>query len=77
MDGLHPLVQHSLQRERKRMRTQRGRGRLANFNDGEFVLVAREDFNERQNLCLHWFGFRRFTKDLSDFVFVVKDLRSG
>lgn len=42
---LHPTVQSSLQSNRKRARDQGSSGKLANFTEGDFVLVARSDFH--------------------------------
>ena len=59
------------------MRQTRARGQLANFMEGDYVLVAREDFHEGEKLCLRWCGPRRVIKALSDYVYRVEDLRTG
>lgn len=77
MDNLHPLIHQQLQKDRSRSRSVRSRGELANFTDGDYVLVAREDFFKNEKLCLRWRGPRRVIKALNDYVFKVEDLRNG
>lgn len=77
MDQLHPVIQLQLQQQRAQSRSVRSRGELANFTEGDFVLVAREEFFENEKLCLRWRGPRRVLKALSDYVFKVEDLRNG
>lgn len=77
MEDLHPLIEHSLEKERKRIRNARNRGELANFQEGDFVLVARDDFHKGEKLCVRWRGPRRVTKCLNDYAFQVEDLRNG
>lgn len=45
--------------------------------EGDFVLVAHEEFHAGEKLCLRWCGRRRITKALNDYVYCVKDLRDG
>lgn len=77
MDDLHPVVEESLTKQRERMRNARHRGELANFQEGDFVLVARDDFHKGEKLCLRWRGPRRVIKCLHDYAFQVEDLRNG
>ena len=77
MEELHPRVFEHTQASRDRMRQTRARGQLANFMEGDYVLVAREDFHEGEKLCLRWRVPRRVIKALSDYVYRVEDLRTG
>lgn len=77
MDALHPVVDASLHVHRNRARNTRSKGQLANFSEGDYVLVAREQFFEGEKLCLRWRGPRRVVKALNDYVFKVEDLRNG
>lgn len=77
MDQLHPMIHSQLQKNRSQSRSVRSRGELANFTEGDYVLVAREDFFENEKLCLRWRGPRRVIKALNDYVFKVEDLRNG
>ena len=74
---LHPLIETSLGANRERARAAASRGELPNFLDGDFVLVAREQFFKGEKLCLRWRGPRRIVKALSDLVYLVEDLRNG
>jgi transposase InsO family protein len=74
---LHPMVQRDVQENRRRMRESRSAGKLPNFAEGDFVLVAREDFSAGQKLALRWRGPRRIVKALGNYVFQVEDLRNG
>lgn len=51
-DDLHSLVHEHTQKVRERMRQTRSQGQLANFTEGYYVLVARDDFFETEKLCL-------------------------
>ena len=77
VDKLHPMVQASVQKNRKKHRQAASRGELPNFIEGDFVLLAREDFHAGEKLALRWRGPRRIVKSLSDYVFEVEDLRNG
>ena len=77
MDKLHPLIQSSLSENRRRIRDASSNGKLPNFIEGDFVLVARDEFFEDEKLCLRWRGPRRIVKCLNDHVFKVEDLRNG
>ena len=57
--------------------SQRQRGDLPNFTEGDYVLVAREDFFAGEKLAVRWRGPRRIIKALNDYVFQVEDLRNG
>lgn len=59
MADLHPMVETALENNRARAREIASRGRLSNFSDGDYVLVARDDFSKGQKLALHWHGPRR------------------
>jgi transposase InsO family protein len=74
---LRPLVQESLRVQREKGRAAASRGALANFLEGDFVLVARDDFSAGEKLALRWRGPRRIVKAINDYVYQVEDLRNG
>lgn len=74
---IHPTIQSDLQANRKRAREQASRGKLANFTEGDFVLVARSEFNKGEKLALRWRGPRRVIKALNEHVYQIEDLRNG
>lgn len=53
------------------------KGALPNVQEGEIVLIARENFSAVEKLFLRWRGLKRVFKSLEYFVFQVKDLRNG
>lgn len=55
---LHPVIQDALQGNRRRMRDQPSKEKLPSFREGDFVLVARENFTAGEKLCIHWPGPR-------------------
>lgn len=77
MAALRPIVQESVTENRRRAREHLSKGRLPNFSEGDYVLVARDDFFEGEKLCLRWRGPRRIIKAHNDYVFDVEDLRNG
>lgn len=77
MDNLHPRIHAHVMAQRQRMRASKSRGELANFTEGDYVLVAREEFFEGEKLCLRWRGPRRVLTALNDYIFRVEDLRNG
>lgn len=77
MDELQPLVDQSVSQQRQRIRECRHKGELANFREGDYVLVARDTFHEGEKLCLRWRGPRRVIKAINDYEFQVEDLRNG
>lgn len=76
-EELHPRVQSRLAKNRKQARDAASRGQLANFTEGDFVLVARSDFQAGEKLCLRWRGPRQVIKAINDHVYQVEDLRKG
>jgi len=74
---LHPIVKEKLMGNRERSRKAASRGQLPNFSEGDFVLVAREEFFAGEKLSLRWRGPRRVVKCLSDYVYKIEDLRNG
>lgn len=74
---LHPVVQDALKSNRERIRDSRSRGSLPNFTEGDFVLVARDDFTAGEKLSLRWRGPRRVIRSINDHVYQVEDLRNG
>ena len=76
-EDLHPRVQATLQKNRAQQRDKMSSGRLPNFHEGDYVLVARNDFHAGEKLCLRWRGPRRITRAMNDHVYQVEDLRNG
>jgi len=74
---LHPLVEETVRNNRQKSRDSASRGTLPNFEEGDFVLFAREEFFAGEKLALRWRGPRRIIKALSDYVYQVEDLRNG
>ena len=74
---LHPFVQDMVRSMRERQRLATSKGQLPNFIEGDYVLMAREEFFAGEKLALRWRGPRRVVKALSDFVYQVEDLRNG
>jgi len=74
---LHPLVQNAVRTNRQQSRIAQSRGQLPNFAEGDYVLLAREDFFKGEKLALRWRGPRRIIKALNDYVYQVEDLRNG
>lgn len=54
-----------------------GHGRLPNFTESDFVLVARDDYRTKEKLSLSWRGPRRVVRAVNDYVYSVEDLRDG
>lgn len=52
MEKLRPVVQDSLHVEFRRMYVKCNHGTFHEFNEGEFFLYSREDFNEGQKQCV-------------------------
>ena len=77
MDELHPLVQGALQSHRDNSRRAASKGRLPNFTEGDFVLVAQDSYKAGEKLALRGRGPRRVIKARSEFVCQVEDLRNG
>lgn len=50
--------------------------RACNFDVGDFVLCGKLNRHIGSKLSLRWYGPRRITKTLSDFLFEVEDLRT-
>lgn len=77
MEELHPVIHEAVERNRRSNRQANSKGVLPNFMEGDFVLVARDEFTVGEKLQLRWRGPRRIVKALSDYVFQVEDLRTG
>lgn len=73
----HWVIPNTLHANRERDREAAEPGQLMNFSEGDFVLVAREEFNKDEKLCLRWRDPRRVTKAISNYVYQVEDLRNG
>ena len=74
---LYPVVHVALQENRSQFRNATSKGILPNFTEGDFVLVARDNFTAGENLSLRWNGPRRVVKVLSNYAFEVENLRNG
>lgn len=73
---LHPVVQDALSSKRTRICDAMLRGELPEFSEGDFVLVARDDFTANEKLSLRWRGLRRVIKAPSDYGFQVEERRN-
>lgn len=74
---LLPIIKDELQLNRKLSREAASRGIPAKFTEGDFVLVALEEFFKGEKLALRWRGPRRVVKGVSDYVYTVEYLRNG
>ena len=74
LQNIHPIVNVALQSKRKKGREYQSKGKLPNFDIGDFVLVAREDFGPSEKLSLRWRGPRRIVAVISDYIYSVEDL---
>lgn len=77
MENLHPVVHKHTQSEGEQIRKSREKGQLANFTEGDYVLVVREYLFEDEKLLIRLHGPRRVINALSDYVLRVEDLRTG
>lgn len=53
------------------------KGTLPNFADGDFVLIARNDFIDGEKLSLRWYSPLRIFKAMKNYAFQLEDLRNG
>lgn len=74
---LHPIVKDALASNRNVSREATSRGKPAQFTEGDFVLVTRDEFFKGEKLALHWRGPRRVLKAVSNYFYTVEDLRIG
>lgn len=74
---LWPVVQSTPQKNRERQRNQVGKGRVPTFTEGDFVLVARDEFDASEKLSLCWRDPRRVIRPVNDFVYQIEDWRIG
>lgn len=74
---LHPIVQSQLKSNRDRIWDSRSLGSLPKFSEGDFVLVARDDFTAGEKLSLCWRGLRCVVRSINDHVYHIEDLRNG
>lgn len=77
MAEINPKVWDTVEANRARYRATLHRGKLPTFTEGDYVLVARDEFFAGEKLALRWRGPRRIVKAISDYVFEVEDLRTG
>lgn len=76
VSGFQPLVQNVLQENRKYMRDQVWKEMLPRFVVGYFVLIVRENFNEKERQYLYWHGPRRILRAMNDYMNLIKDLKN-
>lgn len=69
-------MQDSPQSSRERSRQAVSWGELPKFCDGDYVLVAPNEFPVGEKLSLRWRGTRRIVKAISEYVFQIEDLRN-
>lgn len=65
-----------LRDNRKSARIQASRGTLPILDEGDYVLVARENFSAGEKILLRWSGPRLVVKTLNDYSLQVEDLRN-
>jgi RNase H-like domain found in reverse transcriptase/Reverse transcriptase (RNA-dependent DNA polymerase)/Integrase core domain/Integrase zinc binding domain len=76
IDDIHRQAAQSATSSRASSRAHRGKttALAANFDVGDFVLVAKREFRGGEKLSLRWRGPYRVVATLSQFVFEVEDL---
>lgn len=62
MEGIHPFVNTSVAHNQVRMQNCRHKGELQNFENGDYVLVARYHFHKGERRCFRWHEPRRVNK---------------
>ena len=77
LEEIHPIIDDYLQESRKASRLRQSKGKAAQFEQEDFVLVAREEFHKNEKLCLRWRGPRRVNKIVSDWIVNVENLGNG
>lgn len=77
MEKLHPIIHDAVIENQKRAREHLSKGRLSNFSEGDYVLVARNEFFEDEKLCLRSRGPRRIVKAHNNYVCDVEYLYCG
>lgn len=77
MEKPQPIVQFILESYREQARGRKSKEHLTNFTEGDYVLVAREDFFASEKLCLKWGGPRHIVCSDKDSVYQVEDLSNG
>lgn len=71
---LQPLLKDSLQTNHQRTRESMSKRLLSNFTEGDFVLVANDEYLKSEKLSLRWLAPRRTVKQLNDFSYFVEGL---
>ena len=74
---LHPIIECNLKHNRDMARNSTSKGRIANFDLGDFVLVPRSEFSKGQKLALRWRGPRRVVGIRFNHIYQVEDMRKG
>lgn len=74
---LHQMVQNSVEEHRRLGCEQAATGKMPRFEVGDYVLVARSEFNVGEKLALRSCGPIRIVGAVSDYVFSVEHLRNG
>lgn len=77
LEHLHPLIEKDLHMMRNKQRVQTSKGKPANFDEGDYVLVAKDDVSKGEKLSLKRRGPRRVLKAQSEWIYEVEDLRNN
>jgi hypothetical protein len=80
LDALHKEAQATARKRRDDSRARinaQSRRLAANFDIGEFVLVAKREFAAGDKLTVRWRGPRCVVSVISEFVYAVEDLLTG
>lgn len=72
MYQLHQIVQPQVHQEQSLVLGTKCKRQPPNFHEGDYVLMARDQFFEREQLCLRSGGPRRVIKAFNDFLFKAK-----
>ena len=77
LDEIHPLVKIHIEKEREKERLHHSKGKLPNFDVGDYVLVSRPTTGPNEKLSLRWTGPRQVTKLAGPYIATVLDLRNN
>lgn len=76
LNEVHPMVSKSLQHHRQYARDKQSKGKLPNFEPGDYVLVSRQDMHKNEKLSLRWTGPRMIIRSISQYIYTVRDLHN-
>lgn len=74
--NIRPVVRNALLDNLEHQRNQAAKGHPPNFTEGDFVLIAREDFAAGEKLLLHWRGPKRVLGSVNDYIYQVENLHN-